>query len=125
LPQTRSRWSWLVCDADLRLLANTERLRQHWATHAAALGLTAAQVKVLLDLTPREATPMCKLARQFDYDASNLTTHVDCLARRRALEHRAETTDRGVKAPMLTPAGRLGCRATVQARTISAASTVQ
>ena len=61
-----------VLDADLRLLAITERLRQHWAAHAAALGLTAAQVKVLLRLAPGEAVPMRKLARQLGYDASNL-----------------------------------------------------
>ncbi|HTR71261.1 MAG TPA: hypothetical protein VMH41_13680, partial [Mycobacteriales bacterium] len=63
-----------VLDADLRLLALTERLRQHWAAHATALGLTAVQVKVLLHLIPGEATPMRRLAQQLDYDASNLTT---------------------------------------------------
>jgi hypothetical protein len=46
-----------VLDADLRLLAITERLRQHWSAHAAALGLTAAQVKVLLRLTSRRGDP--------------------------------------------------------------------
>lgn len=94
-----------VLDADLRLLALTERLRQHWATHAAALGLTAAQVKVLLRLTPGEASPMRKLAHQLDYDASNLTTLVDRLAQRGALERKADPLDRRVKALVLTPEG--------------------
>ncbi len=95
----------LVLDADLRLLAITERLRQHWAAHAAALGLTAAQVKVLLRLTPGTATPMRKLARQLDYDASNLTTVVDRLAQRGALDRQADPADRRVKALVLTPEG--------------------
>jgi DNA-binding MarR family transcriptional regulator len=96
----------LVLDADLRLLAIADRLRQHWAAHAAALGLTSTQVKVLLRLTPGEATPMRKLAQQLDYDASNLTTLVDRLAGRGALERRADPTDRRVKALVLTPEGQ-------------------
>jgi hypothetical protein len=33
----------------VRLLAVADRLRQHWASHAAAVGLTPAQVKVCCD----------------------------------------------------------------------------
>lgn len=95
----------LVLDVDLRLLAVTERLRRHWAAHAGALGLTVAQVKVLLRLTPGEATPMRKLAHQLGYDASNLTTLVDRLAQRGALERQADPADRRVKALVLTGEG--------------------
>jgi DNA-binding MarR family transcriptional regulator len=95
----------LVLDADLRLLDVAERLRQHWASHAAALGLTAIHAKVLLRLTPGEAIPMRKLAQQLDYDASNLTTLVDRLASHGALERQADPNDRRVKALALTPEG--------------------
>jgi DNA-binding MarR family transcriptional regulator len=95
----------LVLDADLRLLAAADRLRQHWAAHAAALGLTSAQVKVLLRLVPGEPTPMRKLAHQLGYDASNLTTLVDRLAGRGALERQADPADRRVKALLLTSEG--------------------
>jgi DNA-binding MarR family transcriptional regulator len=105
MPAPADGYLALVLDADLRLLALTERLRQHWSGHAAALGLTAAQVKVLLRLTPGTATPMRKLARQLGYDASNLTTVVDRLAQRGALERQPDPTDRRVKALALTPEG--------------------
>jgi DNA-binding MarR family transcriptional regulator len=105
MPAPADEYLALVLDADLMLLAVTERLRQHWSAHAAALGLTAAQVKVLLRLTPGEAIPMRKLARQLDYDASNLTTLVDRLVGRGALERQADPADRRVKALVLTPEG--------------------
>jgi DNA-binding MarR family transcriptional regulator len=103
MPAPADEYLALVLDADLMLLAVTERLRQHWSAHAAALGLTAAQV--LLRLTPGEAVPMRKLARQLDYDASNLTTLVDRLVGRGALERQADPADRRVKALVLTPEG--------------------
>lgn len=105
MPAPADEYLALVLDADLRLLAIADRLRQHWAAHAAALGLTAVQVKVLLRLSPGEATPMRKLAQQLDYDASNLTTLVDRLAGRGALERQADPADRRVKALLLTPEG--------------------
>jgi DNA-binding MarR family transcriptional regulator len=105
MPAPADEYLALVLDADLRLLAITERLRQHWAAHAAALGLTAAQVKVLLRLTPGEAIPMRKLARQLGYDASNLTTIVDRLDARGLLARQADLADRRVKALTLTPEG--------------------
>jgi DNA-binding MarR family transcriptional regulator len=98
MPAPAGEYLTLVLDADLRLLAITERWRQHWSAHAAAPGLTAAQVKVLLRLTPGEAVPMRTLARQLGHDASNLTTVADRLAGRGALEHRADPADRRVKA---------------------------
>jgi DNA-binding MarR family transcriptional regulator len=94
----------LVLDADLRLMAVAEQLRQHWAAHAAALGLTGVQAKALLRLTTGEATPMRKLAQQLDQDASNLTTLVDRLAGRGVIERQAHT-DRRVKAVVLTAEG--------------------
>jgi DNA-binding MarR family transcriptional regulator len=105
MPAPADEYLALVLDADLRLLGITERLRQHWAAHANALGLTTAQVKVLLRLTPGTAVPMRKLARQLGYDASNLTTVVDRLAQRGALERQADPADRRIKALALTPEG--------------------
>ncbi len=106
LPAPTDDYLALVLDVDLRLLAIADRLRQHWASHAAALGLTAAQVKVLLRLAPGEAITMRKLARQLDYDASNLTTLVDRLAVRGALERQEDPGDRRVKALVLTAEGQ-------------------
>ena len=105
MPSPGDDYLALVLDADLRLLDVAERLRQHWAVHAAVLGLTAIQAKVLLRLLPGEAIPMRKLAEQLDYDASNLTTLVDRLAAHGALERQSDPTDRRVKALVLTPEG--------------------
>jgi DNA-binding MarR family transcriptional regulator len=105
MPAPADEYLATVLGVNLQLLAIADHLRQHWAAHAAALGLTAAQVKVLLRLAPGEATPMRKLAQQLDYDASNLTTLVDRLAARGALERQADPADRRVKALVLTPAG--------------------
>ena len=49
---------------------------------------------------------MRKLARQLGYDASNLTTLVDRLAGRGALERQADPADRRVKALVLTREGQ-------------------
>jgi DNA-binding MarR family transcriptional regulator len=106
MPAPSDNYLALVFDVDLRLLAIADRLRQHWAAIAATLGLTATQIKVLLRLTPGEAIPMRKLAQQLDYDASNLTTLVDRLAGRGALERQVDPTDRRVKALVLTPEGQ-------------------
>jgi DNA-binding MarR family transcriptional regulator len=106
MPAPTDEYLALVLDADLRLLSLTERLRQHWTAHATALGLTAVQVKVLLRLAPGAAVPMRRLAQQLDYDASNLTTLVDRLAARGALERQADPADRRVKALVLTPEGK-------------------
>lgn len=95
----------MVLEADLGLLAVAARLRQHWAAHAAALGLSALQAKVLVQLTPGSAVPMRWLAQQLDYDASNLTTLIDRLEERGALERRPDPADRRVKALLLTDEG--------------------
>jgi len=65
LPAPASAYLRAVLDADLRLLSIAERLRQHWTAHAAARGLTGAQVKVLLALAPGEAVPMRELRQKF------------------------------------------------------------
>src|ERR1700684_4714067 len=90
MPSPGDGYLALVLDADLRLLDAADRLRQHGAAHAAALGLTSIQAKVLLRLTPGEAIPMRKLAQQLDYDASNLTTVVDRLPRRGGPQRHAD-----------------------------------
>lgn len=95
----------LALDADLRLLAIADRLRRHWAAHAAATGLTQMQVKVLSLLEPGTAVPMRDLAAGLDYDASNLSTLADRLERRGLVERRPAPADRRVKALALTPDG--------------------
>jgi DNA-binding MarR family transcriptional regulator len=78
MPSPDDGYLALVLDADLRLLDVADRLRQHWR----------------------------KLAQQLDYDASNLTTLVDKLAARGALERQADPGDRRVKALVLTAEGQ-------------------
>src|ERR1700685_4461674 len=105
MPSPGDGYLAMVLEPDLLLLDAADRLRQHWAAHAAALGVTSIQAKVLLRLTPGEAIPMRKFAQQLDYDASNLTTLVDKLAGHGALERRADPADRRVKALVLTAGG--------------------
>jgi DNA-binding MarR family transcriptional regulator len=105
MPAPSTEYLRLVRDVALDLLGIAERLRQHWGAHAAALGLSGAQVKVLLSLVPGEAEPMRSLAERLDYDASNLSTLVDRLQRRGAVERRPDPVDRRVKALLLTPEG--------------------
>lgn len=95
----------LVFAADQGLLALAERLRQHWALHAGADGLSPAQVKALLTLVPGRAVPMRDLAASLDYDASNLSTLVDRLEHRGAVERHLDDRDRRVKGLVLTPEG--------------------
>jgi DNA-binding MarR family transcriptional regulator len=105
LPEPDTTRSRLVLDVDLRLLAVADRLRRHWAAHAAAVGLSQAQVKVLTLLAPGEAVPMRGLAARLDYDASNLSTLVDRMERRGLVERRPAPGDRRVKALALTAEG--------------------
>ena len=105
LPEPPTERLRLLLDARLGLLSLADRLRQQWAAHAAAVGLSPAQVSALLTLTPGEAIPMRDLAARLDYDASNLSTLVDRLERRGAVERRTDLTDRRVKALALTAAG--------------------
>lgn len=89
----------------LGLLTVAERLRQNWAAHAAAVGLSTAQVNALLTLEPGDAVPMRSLAARLDYDASNLSVLVDRLERRGVVERRPDPSDRRVKALALTAEG--------------------
>ena len=82
LPEPPTERLRLLLDARLGLLSLADRLRQQWAAHAAAVGLSPAQVSALLTLTPGEAIPMRDLAARLDYDASNLSTLVDRLDRK-------------------------------------------
>ncbi len=95
----------LVLDADFGLLAIADRLRQHWNSHATAVGLSPSMVKVLLLMKPGDAVPMRSLATQLDYDASNFTALVDRLERRGIVERRADPADRRVRALALTAEG--------------------
>ena len=106
LPAPSTERLRLVLDADLGLLALAERLRQHWASHAAAVGLSTAQVRVLLLMKPGDAVPMRSLATALDYDASNFSTLVDRLERRGVVERRADPSDRRVRALALTREGK-------------------
>jgi DNA-binding MarR family transcriptional regulator len=95
----------LIRDADLALLTLADRLRQTWSAHAAAAGLSPAQVTALLTLRPGEAVPMRRLAAALDCDASNLSSLVDRLERRGAVERRPDPDDRRIKALVLTQEG--------------------
>jgi DNA-binding MarR family transcriptional regulator len=105
MPPPADDYLALVHEVAPRLLEVAERLRQHWAAHAATLGLSAIAVKVLLHLSRDETVPMRRLAQQLDYDASNLTTVVDRLAQRGVLERSADEHDRRIKALRLTAEG--------------------
>jgi DNA-binding MarR family transcriptional regulator len=105
LPSPSTERLRLILGVKLGLLTLAERLRQNWAAHAAAAGLSTAQVNALLALVPGEAAPMRSLAAQLNYDASNLSVLVDRLERRGAVERRPDPGDRRVKALALTPEG--------------------
>jgi len=105
LPSPSSERLRLMLDVKLGLLSVADRLRQNWGAHAAAVGLSPAQVTALLTLVPGEAVPMRSLAARLDYDASNLSVLVDRLERRGAVERRLDPGDRRVKALALTPEG--------------------
>lgn len=105
LPPPASERLQLMQGVRLGLLTVAERLRQNWAAHAAAVGLSTAQVNALLTLKPGEAVPMRSLAARLDYDASNLSVLVDRLERRGVVERRPDPGDRRVKALALTPDG--------------------
>jgi DNA-binding MarR family transcriptional regulator len=105
LPSPSTERLRLILGVNLGLLAIADRLRQRWAAHAAAAGLSTAQVNALLTLEPGEAVPMRSLAAKLDSDASNLSVLVDRLERRGAVERRPDPADRRVKALALTAEG--------------------
>jgi DNA-binding MarR family transcriptional regulator len=105
LPSPSTERLQLMLGVKLGLLGIAERLRQNWTAHAAAAGLSTAQVNALLTLEPGQAVPMRSLAARLDYDASNLSVLVDRLERRGAVERRPDPSDRRVKALALTAEG--------------------
>jgi DNA-binding MarR family transcriptional regulator len=105
LPSPSTERLRLMLGATFGLLTIAERLRQRWAAHAAAAGLSTAQVNALLTLEPGQAVPMRTLAARLDTDASNLSVLVDRLERRGAVERRPDPGDRRVKALTLTDQG--------------------
>lgn len=105
LPPPSTERLRLIRGVNLGLLTIAERLRQNWAAHAAAAGLSTAQVNALLTLEPGEAVPMRSLAARLDYDASNLSVLIDRLERHGAVERRPDPDDRRVKALVLTAEG--------------------
>jgi DNA-binding MarR family transcriptional regulator len=87
------------------VLALAGRLQDNYAAHAADLGLTAGQSKVLMALSPGEWVPMRELADRIRSDPSNLTGLVDKLEARGVLVRVPDRLDRRVKALVLTERG--------------------
>jgi DNA-binding MarR family transcriptional regulator len=105
LPAPSTERLRLMLGVRLGLLTLADQLRQSWAAHAAAAGLSTAQVNALLTLEPGTAVPMRSLAARLNSDASNLSVLIDRLERRGAVERRPDPGDRRVKALVLTAEG--------------------
>jgi len=105
LPSPSTERLRLMLGVRLGLLTLASQLRQSWAAHAAAAGLSTAQVNALLTLEPGTAVPMRSLAARLNSDASNLSVLIDRLERRGAVERRPDPADRRVKALALTEEG--------------------
>ena len=105
LPSPSTERLRLMLGVRLGLLTLAGQLRQSWAAHAAASGLSTAQVNALLTLEPGTAVPMRSLAARLNSDASNLSVLIDRLERRGAVERRPDPADRRVKALALTAEG--------------------
>jgi DNA-binding MarR family transcriptional regulator len=69
------------------------------------LGLTPGHMKALLSFKPGEARPMGSCAQELGCDASTATWLIDRLEERGLVERHPSTTDRRVKAVVLTKAG--------------------
>lgn len=69
------------------------------------LGLTPGHMRALLSLKPGEARPMGSCAHDLGCDASTATWLIDRLEEKGLVERRPSTTDRRVKAVVLTPSG--------------------
>jgi DNA-binding MarR family transcriptional regulator len=102
LPSPSTERLRLMLGVRLGLLTLAGQLRQSWAAHAAAAGLSTAQVNALLTLEPGTAVPMRSLAARLNSDVSVL---IDRLERRGAVERRPDPADRRVKALALTAEG--------------------
>lgn len=95
----------VVQEAAYLALALAQRLQDNYAHHAAELGLTAAQAKVLLALQPDQPVSQRALADQLGYDPSNLTGLIDKLEARGEVRRRPDHRDRRVKTLLMTAAG--------------------
>jgi len=95
----------VIQEAAYLALALAQRLQDNYAHHAAELGLTAAQAKVLLALEPDQPASQRALADQLGYDPSNLTGLIDKLEARGEVHRRPDHRDRRVKTLVLTSAG--------------------
>jgi DNA-binding MarR family transcriptional regulator len=69
------------------------------------LGISPPMLKALLELAPREATPMRELAERWGCDASFVTVTCDGLEARGLIERRVADHDRRIKMVELTAAG--------------------
>lgn len=69
------------------------------------LGLTPGHMRALLSLKSGEARPMGSCAHDLGCDASTATWLIDRLEEKGLVERRPSTTDRRVKAVVLTPTG--------------------
>jgi DNA-binding MarR family transcriptional regulator len=78
---------------------------RRFVSDARDMGLTPGHMKALMVLQPGELRPMGALAEAMGCDASTCTWLVDRLEERGLVERRPSTTDRRVKAVVLTPAG--------------------
>jgi DNA-binding MarR family transcriptional regulator len=78
---------------------------RRFMSDARDMGLTPGHMKALMVLQPGELRPMGALAEAMGCDASTCTWLVDRLEERGLVERRPSTTDRRVKAVVLTPAG--------------------
>lgn len=87
------------------ILSLAGRLQDNYAAHASGLGLTGAQIKVLMALRPGVGVPMRVLADRIRSDPSNLTGLVDKLEARGVLVRIPDRLDRRVKALVLTERG--------------------
>lgn len=95
----------LAREAAGMVLALAARLQEGYAAHAAGVGLTAAQAKLLVALQPDEAVPMRALAERTASDPSNLTVLVDRLETAGLVRRRPRPSDRRVKELLLTSRG--------------------
>ena len=82
------------------------RLQGHFTALAAEYGLSAVQAKVLLQLQPQGAMTMRTLARELQYDASNLTGVVDRLEEMGMVRRQPQPLDRRAKGVVLTDEGQ-------------------
>jgi DNA-binding MarR family transcriptional regulator len=87
------------------ILAVAGRLQDNYAGHAARLGLTGAQSKVLMAMQSGRAISMRALAQRIGLDPANLTGVVDRLEESGLLVRQPSAVDRRVKELVLTPRG--------------------